>query len=259
MLKLIEILGFRGFASNQTLEFAMPDGNNRGSGLTVVVGANNTGKSTVIEALRAMIQSETPSFSMGRRNSSAGDFVKIRTVEEDEKETILESIQPRTSETKFSDPNRVFLRNRTFILNSRRAFNPYFGRATANRESYNSNLGFSPVRLNTIDRFNGRLFAAQKNRQYFDKVLQKVVNPVPNWSIDQTDTGQYFLRIDKGDGFHSSDGLGEGLVSLFFIIDSLYDSKPGDLIAIDEPELSLHPEIQRKLDTHKNLPALIGL
>ena len=50
-----------------------------------------------------------------------------------------------------------------------------------------------------------------------------------------------------GGSYHNSDGLGEGLVSLFFIIDALYDSEPGDVIVIDEPELSLHPALQRKL------------
>jgi hypothetical protein len=32
--------------------------------------------------------------------------------------------------------------------------------------------------------------------------------------------------------------LGEGLVSLFFIIDAVYESKNGSTIAFNEPELS---------------------
>ena len=35
--------------------------------------------------------------------------------------------------------------------------------------------------------------------------------------------------------------MGEGIVSIFAIVDSLYDSKPNDVIVIDEPELLLHP------------------
>lgn len=41
--------------------------------------------------------------------------------------------------------------------------------------------------------------------------------------------------------------MGEGLVSLLIIIDALYDSNPGSIIVIDEPELSLHPSLQRRL------------
>jgi AAA domain, putative AbiEii toxin, Type IV TA system len=41
--------------------------------------------------------------------------------------------------------------------------------------------------------------------------------------------------------------VGDGILSLFFIVDSLYDAQPGEFIAIDEPELSLHPSLQRRL------------
>ena len=34
---------------------------------------------------------------------------------------------------------------------------------------------------------------------------------------------------------------------MLFIVDALYDSQEGDLIVIDEPELSLHPTYQRRL------------
>ncbi|MCF0062790.1 ATP-binding protein [Dyadobacter chenwenxiniae] len=37
------------------------------------------------------------------------------------------------------------------------------------------------------------------------------------------------------------------MLSIFTVVDAIYDSNPGDLIVIDEPELSLHPSLQRKL------------
>ena len=41
--------------------------------------------------------------------------------------------------------------------------------------------------------------------------------------------------------------MGDGYWSVFTICDALYDSKPRDVIAIDEPELSLHPDLQKRV------------
>ena len=65
--------------------------------------------------------------------------------------------------------------------------------------------------------------------------------------IDQSDQGQYYLQANNDNHFHNSDGLGEGIISLIFIVDAFYDSKPDGMIVIDEPELSLHPAYQRRL------------
>lgn len=70
---------------------------------------------------------------------------------------------------------------------------------------------------------------------------------VPNWYIEQADDGRYYLKFNYNGSFHNSDGAGEGLISVFTIVDALYDSNKYDSIVIDEPELSLHPTLQRKL------------
>jgi len=99
----------------------------------------------------------------------------------------------------------------------------------------------------SLDAAPSRLFGIQSNRAKFDEMLAKVLNPVPEWRIDLNDSGQYYLKFSVRDHTHSSEGMGEGLVSLLLIIDALYDSQPNDTIVIDEPELSLHPALQRKL------------
>ena len=84
-------------------------------------------------------------------------------------------------------------------------------------------------------------------RGEFDALVEQIVGAPLSWSIDRQDSGQYFLKIQTSGGAHTSDGLGEGTVSLLFIADALHDSSEGDIIAIDEPELSLHPQYQRRL------------
>ena len=55
------------------------------------------------------------------------------------------------------------------------------------------------------------------------------------------------MNILKARGvFHNSDGLGEGVLSLMFIVDALCGTDE-ELIVIDEPELSLHPQLQVRL------------
>lgn len=246
MLTSLEITGLRGFASKQTLTFSLPN-KTPGSGLTVIVGANNAGKSTAIEALRAVAQRQGPSFTQGRRNQAAGDQVVIRAADADGNATVLKSVRPGSSETEYVQELKGLDLSKLLVLPARRVFSPYFGRSITTRDDYMANIGFPAIRTSTMDQFTYRLFAIEKNRAQFDQLLKRIVDPVPDWSIDQMDNGQYFLKIRKGNATHSSEGLGEGLVSLLYIVDALYDSKDGDTIAVDEPELSLHPALQRKL------------
>lgn len=246
VLTSLEICGLRGFATPETLRISVPNGR-PGSGLTVIVGANNAGKSTAIEALRAVAQRQPPSFTQGRRNHAGGDRVVIRALGAEGKATSLQNVRPGGSETELVHENGGVDLTKLLVLPARRVFAPYFGRSETTRADYMANIGFPAIRSSAMDQFTYRLFAIEKNREPFDRLLRKVVDPVPDWSIDQMDSGQYFLKVRKGSATHSSEGLGEGLVSLLYIVDALYDSKEGDTIAVDEPELSLHPALQRKL------------
>lgn len=250
MFKSLRIRGLRGFADEQTLELAVPTGA-PGSGLTVLVGSNNAGKSTAIEAIRALAQHQSPSFTQGRRNLVAGDYIDLRLCTTDNHTAHLHSTREGSSETIIDCPTEVGeLRKKLLVLPSRRQFNPYFSKSETTRDDYMQHIGFPIARSSALDQFTLRLFAIEKNstnRTAFDQVLSKLLDPVPDWSIDQIDSGQHFLKIRANGTTHSSEGMGEGLVSLFYIVDALYDSNESHLIAIDEPELSLHPALQRKL------------
>ena len=247
MFTSLRIHGLRGFATEQVLQLAVPNGE-PGSGLTILVGANNSGKSTSIEAFQALGQRQAPTFTQGRRNLVGGDTVRVVLADASGDAVTLASAGAGTSEaTLVSRPDVGDVSRRFLVLPSRRAFNPHFGKSEINREDYMVHLGFPAIRSSTLDPFAYRLFKVAKHRAAFDAVLKKVVDPVPDWSIDQMDSGQYFVKVRKGGAAHSSEGLGEGLLSLLFIVDALYDSGTSSLIAIDEPELSLHPALQRKL------------
>ena len=53
-IKKLTIKGLRGFWEETNINFAIPDNISPKSGLTVLVGPNNSGKSTVIEAIHLL-------------------------------------------------------------------------------------------------------------------------------------------------------------------------------------------------------------
>lgn len=243
-LTRIVVEGYRGFAKAQSLTLALPNGE-RGGGLTILVGANNAGKSTVVEALRDCSGQTSPTFTEGRRNEATGKRVRIELANDDEeRKTVIQTVAAGGSEaTRVGAP----LPESVLAIPSRRHFRPYFSRSGQPRDQYVNNLQDQKQRGATLDSFAYRLFEIQNNREKFNKVLAQVLSPVPEWVIEQADNGEYYLKFSSLTGAHNSEGMGEGLVSLFVLVDALYDSEPGHVIVIDEPELSLHPSLQRRL------------
>lgn len=262
-LKTLSIAGYRGFNEPCTIQLAIPRDKCAGSGLTVITGANNSGKSTVVEALRARSGHQTPSFSEGSRNKHA-DFVKI--IFEFEKQLagddgqidsskdqieVIESQTIGSSQTVHKINGSIVASRLTLdpirVVPSRRGFQPYFGRSNGTLKDYQRQSGLPARRLSELSSFEMRLFDIEKDPLNFNTLLNELLGYAPKWTIDQSAEGNHYIRLRNGAASHSSDGAGEGLVSLFSIVDALTSTPPGGIVAIDEPELSLHPAIIRRL------------
>lgn len=242
MVESISCIGYRGFSVEQRLELAIPNGK-RGSGLTVLVGPNGGGKSTVMECFSAVARNEN-SFTSGKRNLDAGDRVSI-CINYNGHKAELKSLDIKGSETEWIGSQN---RPKVYYLPSRRVFNPYFVKSQWDRETFLRNPEQSPFRGNPLNNFTYRLFSAINRMDDFNAILWRILGKQLEWTIDQHDSGQYYLKVIKNEHInHSSDGLGEGVVSLLFIVDAIFDAKIDELIVIDEPELSLHPQLQARL------------
>jgi hypothetical protein len=206
VIRTLTIRGLRGFGTEQQLEFAEPT-EKAGSGLTILVGPNSGGKSTIVEALRAMAGRREQSFAAGKRNVKAGENVLIRCVDTTGGVHELASITGGGSEAAFNGNANL---GRLYVVPWRRYFNPFFGKSFQSREDYVLNLGFPAVRGSPLDAFAYRMFNVQRDantRQRFNDLLRKIVDPLPEWTIDLADGGQYFLKSKLGQDRTVATGL----------------------------------------------------
>jgi len=215
------------------------------SGLTVLTGANNSGKSTLLESLNLVSKNTLPTFTEGKRNKAAGDAVEIRAEFGGQSFYEIKSVPSGGSQTEVTQSNADERRS-IYVLPSRRFFSPFFGRSETSREQFASAWEVPANRLHELSGFTGRLFRALNEKTTFSPVLQRILGCEVDWTIDQNDSGQYFVKFKFGNSFHNSDGAGDGMMGAFYLADAFYDSSPGDIIVIDEPELSLHPSLQRR-------------
>ena len=243
MITKISCLGFIGFGEKQSLDLAVPDGSQPGSGLTILVGPNGGGKSTLVECFHQLsLANRNVTFSEGKRNKHAGGIVEI-SIDYDGTTGVLRTLN-RGAQTKWSGPAVPLI----YYLPSRRFFNPFFGMMQLDRETYLRNQQNYQFRTNSLDQYTSRLVDLNlKGAREFNEVLGRIIGEQIEWTIDQGDGGQQFVKITKSDGvYHNSDGLGEGILSLMFIVDALC-GRDDELVVIDEPELSLHPQLQKRL------------
>lgn len=252
-IKRLTIEGLRGFSEETNINFAMPDNVTPGSGLTVLVGPNNSGKSTIIESIH-LLNSNTDIIPLSVRNIKTNGKIKIEA----------EDLSGIKRTIKSTDNNGAFIQKyyndeaveywsgnmNTFILSSKRGFASTFNNNNyQSRENYKSNISDSDYRNenNINNNFGGRLLTIYKNRSKFDECLGKVLTPIPDWTIESSNSNNLYLEFSFENIKHSSNGAGDGYINIFNIVDALYDSTENNVILIDEPEISLHPDLQRKL------------
>ena len=244
MIKELSIVGFRGFGEEQTIPFALPDGNVEGSGLTIMTGANNAGKTTIIESIRAFNNGEPPTFSEGKRNAKADYRVKLCLTDEEDKEYTIETVSNGGSSTKRNNnKNHSF-----YIVQSRRAIDFEFNKHKTSRDNYiSTSLGIQNQRTSTLSNFTYRIFQIEDKHEQFDPILRKILGKDFKWTIEQRDSGNYYIKYYNDGSSHSAEGLGDGIWSVFTICAALFDAPENSTVLIDEPELSVHPALQKRL------------
>lgn len=264
MIDVLTLKGLRGFVDTAEIEFAKPTGM-PGSGLTFLVGGNNTGKTTVIEALQLFNSSYQDIYlSEGKRNAASGGSVELNLKEEFGGTCYLWTLSNSTSggaQVSVSQNSKVIesesLRRdpesgedfpSIYILQSHRFMNAEFYRNNSSRDDYLRNAaGIDIARQPTLQQFEARLFQMEKHKESIAPLIERAFGEKINWSIELRDNGTYYLKFTFGNTFHSLDGAGDGLWNVFTLCDSLYDAPKGSMVVLDEPEQSLHPQLQKRM------------
>lgn len=250
MLKKVSINGLRGFGENETIDFSLPNGK-EGSGLNIIVGPNNSGKTTIIEAIKYYnSQANNISFSEGKRNSRNNNKIDILYFDDSDSKIELHTVESGGSQV--TTIGEVDINNIPYVLPSRRyvEYNMHNNNYFSDRNTYSINqIQNSKNRISYLNQFEQRIFKWQKDKTKFDKYLKQIIVEQFDWTIEQNDDGAYYIKIIFSDQSisHTREGIGDGYWSIFTIVDSLYDSKETDIIVIDEPELSLHPAFQKRV------------
>ena len=74
-----------------------------------------------------------------------------------------------------------------------------------------------------------------------------VLNADFQWTLEQRDGGKYYIKYSDNGVSHSSEGIGDGIWSIFTICAALFDAPEKSVVVIDEPELSVYPALQKRL------------
>lgn len=236
----LRIAGIRNFLKEQSLQPACPVSSKPGSGLTMLVGPNNGGKSTVLEVAQAASRGHDLPVSRSMRNSATDYRASVALTFSDGQQIVLESdlndpqilkVRERDQQTSRQIP----LVGLTRILPEHIELQPH------TREEY---LNGQPNALdrkgaiNLVHRVTGWRNSSGRFKVLADRVLDF---PLKYYNEGR----QWYVKVSGHE--HDPAGLGSGIASILHVIDALHDAKDGSTVLIDEPELALHPAYQRRL------------
>ncbi|MCI8470242.1 MAG: AAA family ATPase [Clostridia bacterium] len=252
-ISTLSVKGIRSFKNLATVEFAIPDGINNGSGLNMLVGPNNSGKSSIIETLYlANNNLEMIPNTIRNSKSEGGVLIKIDLTNGSSKELVSMQENPAFMHNKYIDnKGEKIYDNRplAYILSSKRNIGINLSTHSESWENFLYNNGGHNYRQENLSNNIGGRFKniIESNKKIFDYELRQILGYLPKWSLDSIDANNLYISFKEGDTQHNNSGSGDGFINLFVILTSLYDAPPNSTIVIDEPEIALHPDVQRRL------------
>lgn len=255
MLHKFEVENLRAFGSRQILEFALPVQSNLGSGLTLLVGPNNSGKSTILRSIRnLMSRDDTFIASENERREEKAVGLKIAGVKNEVAFEFEVEKRPNTAHLKKINGWNYEIGNDLSFVPSRRPWQDRFqrqpGKSSVKEHDENLYINGKQNEFHVDSQFAvaiAQIEGDPERKEAFTDLLLKFEPTITSWTIDNRD-GQDFISFESIAGERHRIGLvGDGVNNLFRLTFALFEFKSGSVLLLDEPELSLHPQAQKRL------------
>jgi predicted ATP-dependent endonuclease of OLD family len=239
MLKRLKIAHYRGFYREQDIVFAIPDGNKPGSGLTLVVGPNNAGKTTLLECLLVSANTDQKKFEKSERHADSSPKI---TIESTDRTVVYTNVEGGSQVRQDGECSTLFE-----MIPSRRYWNSE-SNADWDMKTLQTQSAAHSLRnagpLETAAVLKGINRDAKKKKELND-LLSSMIPNFSDWTIE-SDSGD-FVEYRTATARHKVSFSGDGTISVFRICAHLVSDDKSRVLIIDEPELSLHPAAQKVL------------
>jgi AAA15 family ATPase/GTPase len=250
-LKNIKIINYKSFLnlnSGKGIDLAVPDLTNKGSGLTILIGKNSSGKTSVASALTKL---KNGSYLFDSEKAVITEEVKI--IFENCNGKIL-TLQNNAGGNDLSSSGEYGLSYEMLdIIKDNRIWNATF--SSPDGYLHSSLTGDMNFDRSVIENGTARRLAVIKKHEpvqkaEIDKILKRIAPDFIGWEIKAErsggNTSEYIAyEVASGHKLSIDLSLGSGVLNLFRIALSLTaDSK---IVFIDEPEAFLHPTAQIEL------------
>jgi len=245
MLKTIAVKNYKSLGCTGELFFNLPDKTSYSSGLTVLVGENNSGKSALISSFLKLKNNEL----INDEDKFQGKDVSFIFSDELNNKIEIKNYpdDARLKRSKLSDVDESSLSSDHFdVVKANRIWNANVGNPRLTDATYSYRNNFE---RQAIDSELASVLSSLKDNpdklKEFNKILTEIIPGLGDWGTGRSRNTSYIkYKLNDGTQLSIDYALGDGILNLFRIVHSVIFDR---IICIDEPEAFLHPRAQLAL------------
>ena len=258
----LTVEGYKSIGEKIEVKFAVPNGEDVGSGLTFIVGKNNSGKTNIIDALKALVSNSKKKIILKserhKKDTSGDTFISISVAHNNQqvdisikvaannfywdKSSEFDRVWPDIKNVRFIDSNR-----KPQVLQGGSPENIQYTTESLieNENKYNAR-GSSQNQITWFHQSLIQVLADSAKRRKFTDFMKELIPNFESIDYDKSYNQPFFSYTTKDGVEVTFDAQGDGVNNVIKIATSLaHDDKC--LLVIDEPENSLHIASQKKL------------